>query len=127
MASSLIPHPRSEKHAARIAVWVAQVLVALILFRAGISKLLSDPIMVRTFDVVGAGQWFRFLTGTLEVLGSIGLLIPGISGYAAMVLAAVMAGAVVTHIAILGGSFLIPLVLLALLLGIAWVRLGNRI
>jgi len=39
----------------------------------------------------------------------------------------VMTGAVVTHLVILGGSPVIALVLLAALLTIAWVRLGNRI
>ena len=128
MATNTLPRPRSEKKSvANIALWALQILIALFLIRVGVPKLLGDPVMVQTFGAIGAGQWFRYLTGTLEVAGSIGLLIPGITGYAAIVLAAVMTGAVVTHLVILGGSPVIALVLLAALLTIAWVRLGNRI
>ena len=32
--------------------------------------------MTRTFNQIGAGQWFRYLVGALELAGAIGLLIP---------------------------------------------------
>lgn len=128
MATSTIPHPQSEKHKAlNVTLWIVQTSVAVFLIWAGSLKLSGNPMMVQTFDAVGMGQWFRYLTGLSEVVGSIGLLIPGISGYAALGLAAVMTGAVVTHIVILGGSFLVALILLAALLAIAWFRLGHRV
>jgi putative oxidoreductase len=128
MATSTIPHPHSERHrAVNIAFWVAQVVVAAFLISAGIPKLTGNPTMIQVFDTIGMGQWFRYLTGALEVGGSVGLLIPRDSGYAALLLAAVMTGAIVTHIAILGGSFLVPLILLAVLLAIARFRLGDRV
>jgi uncharacterized membrane protein len=33
--------------------------------------------MVGLFDAIGIGQWFRYLTGGLEVLGAVALLVPG--------------------------------------------------
>ena len=60
--------------------------------------------MVELFDKVGLGQWFRYLTGLLEVAGGIGLLIPRYAFYAALLLVIVMIGAIITHVAIVGGS-----------------------
>src|SRR5262245_14593311 len=128
MATSSIPHPQSEKGTVlNIGLWVLQAGTALFLIYAGVFKLSGNPAMVQAFDMIGLGQWFRHLTGTLEVAGSVALLIPAVAGYAALLLACVMAGAVLTHIAILGGSFLVPLILLAVLLAIAWARLGHRV
>src|SRR4051794_31962104 len=31
---------------------------------------------IESFEKVGLGQWFRYLTGLLEVAGGVGLLIP---------------------------------------------------
>ena len=41
----------------------------------GFFKLSGDPRMVGLFDAIGVGQWFRYVTGSLEVLGAILLLI----------------------------------------------------
>lgn len=32
--------------------------------------------MVELFNEIGLGQWFRYLTGGLEVVGAVALLIP---------------------------------------------------
>jgi len=105
-----------------IVLWVLQIGVAVMFLMAGEMKLAGAPMMVAMFAKIGLGQWFRVLTGTLEVLGGIGLLTPRLSGVAATMLAGVMAGAVATHLFILGGSFVVPLVLLAVSAVIAWGR-----
>ena len=43
---------------------------------AGIVKLTGDPSMITMFDSIGAGQGLRYVVGTLEVAGAIGLLSP---------------------------------------------------
>lgn len=53
------------------------------------------------FSQIGAGQWLRYLVGTAELAGAIGLLIPRLAGLAAAGLAADMAGATIINIAIL--------------------------
>jgi uncharacterized membrane protein YphA (DoxX/SURF4 family) len=108
-------------------LWALQLVLGFFFLQAGIPKLLGNPMMVKIFDVIGLGQWFRYLTGSLEVIGTIGLLIPALAGYAALLLAAVMAGAVVSHLTVLGGSPAIPLALLAGSLIVAWGRLGAKI
>ncbi len=78
--------------------------------------------MVATFQKIGVGQWFRYLTGSLEVLGAIGLLVPGYVFYAAALLATVMVGAVIAHLTVLGGSPAAPAMLLVLTGAIAYLR-----
>jgi putative oxidoreductase len=116
--------PGTRKNLALSAfLWVLQIGAALFLLSAAIPKLTGDPMMVQVFGAIGLGQWFRYLTGLLEVIGSIGLFIPRVTGYAALLLSAVMAGGVLTHLFILGGSPMAAFVLLVVNLVIAWGRL----
>jgi putative oxidoreductase len=105
-----------------IAIWTLSGLAAFAFLGAGAGKLTGAEPMVATFEKIGAGQWFRYLTGVLEVGGAIGLFIPGVAFFAAALLAMVMAGAVVTHLALLGGSPVPALVLLMLTATIAYLR-----
>ena len=108
--------------ALNIALWTLQVLVALALGAAGSGKLLGSPAMIALFDAVGIGQWFRYVTGSLEVLGALLLIVPGRAVFGAVLLACVMAGAVVAHLTVLHTAPTAPLVLLALTALIAWGR-----
>ncbi len=100
--------------ASNIALWTLQVLVALAFVAAGSGKLLGGADMIALFDAVGLGQWFRYVTGSLEVLGALLLIVPGQSAFGAVLLGCVMAGAVVTHFAVLHTAPTAPVVLLAL-------------
>jgi putative oxidoreductase len=108
--------------ASNIALWTLQVLVALAFAAAGSGKLLGGADMIALFDAVGLGQWFRYVTGSLEVLGAILLIVPGTSAFGSVLLACVMAGAVVAHLAVLHTAPTAPFVLLALTALIAWGR-----
>src|SRR5688572_27381852 len=87
--------------ALNIALWTLQGLVALAFIAAGAGKLLGTPDMVAVFDAVAIGQWFRYVTGSLEVLGAVLLIIPGMAAFGAVLLACIMAGAVVAHLTVL--------------------------
>lgn len=115
------PLPASGK-AANTAVWVLQILAAAAFLGAGGAKLAGVPQMVEVFQKVGVGQWFRYVTGTLEVLGAIGLLIPRYTFYAAALLATVMVGAIISHLTVLGGSPAGPIVLLLITGTVAYMR-----
>jgi hypothetical protein len=52
---------------------------------------------VQEFGLIGAGQWLRYLVGTAELAGAIGLLTPWLAGLAAAGLAADMAGATIIN------------------------------
>ena len=81
--------------AALIALWLTQVALALMFLMAGGSKLAGVPAMVSLFDPVGVGQWFRYVTGVIEVTSGIALLVPSAAIFGAMLLIPTMLGAIV--------------------------------
>ena len=103
-------------------VWTLQLLSAALFLFAGLHKLTGDPMMVQMFGVIGLGQWFRYVTGAIEVVAGVLLLIPAGAAYGAAALAVTMVGAIITHLFIVGGSPMIPIVLLASTATIAWAR-----
>src|ERR1700758_2038870 len=94
------------------ALWALQILAAAAFFVAGFSKLSGQPMMVETFDKVGIGQWFRYVTGGIEIASAILLLIPRLTPVGAALLVCTMIGAVLTHLVLIGGSPVPALVLL---------------
>ena len=105
-----------------VGLWILQIGAAGMFLMVGFLKLSGDPQLVGLFDAIGLGQWFRYLTGTLEVAGALLLLLPRTSGLGALMLAGVMVGAVVTHVFIVGGSPLMAISLLVVTGVVAWGR-----
>ena len=97
--------------------WVlmgVKALLTLAFGAAGIAKLMGVEMMVQTFDAVGFGQWFRYVTGIIELGSAIVLWVPGLTAYAAGLLTCTMAGALVAHATVLGmntaaGAFVLGL------------------
>ena len=108
--------------AGRIAVWAVQVVVAGMFLLAGGSKLATAPAMVALFEAVGVGQWFRYVTGLIEVVSAVALLVPSLAPFGAVALVATMIGAITVHLVVIGGSPAIPIVLLFGSLAVAWAR-----
>ena len=105
-----------------VGLWILQIGAAGMFLMVGFFKLSGDPQLVGLFEAIGLGQWFRYLTGALEVAGAFLLLIPRTSGLGALMLAGVMVGAVVTHLFIVGGSPLPAIILLIVTGVVAWGR-----
>jgi putative oxidoreductase len=97
-------------------------LAAATFLLAGGSKLAGVAPMVEMFDKIGLGQWFRYLTGCLEVTGAILLLIPATVILGGALLAVTMVGAIATHLFILGGSPVPAIVLLVLVATVTLYR-----
>ena len=98
----------------RIGAWVVQGVIAAAFLAAGSAKLAGVPFMVGLFAQIGLGQWFRVLTGVVEVAGAVALLIPGLAPIGALWLGGTMVGAVATHLFVLHTSP-VPAVVLGLL------------
>jgi len=112
-----------ERSRARtVTLWILQVGAAAMFLAAGVPKLLGAPAMVQMFNTIGIGQWFRYLTGSIEVLSGLSLLVPSLAFYGAAVLVATMVGAIATHLFIVGGSPVPAIVLLAVTSVIAFLR-----
>jgi putative oxidoreductase len=82
-------------------LWAAQILLAVLFVFAAAPKLTGRPGMVQEFAQIGAGQWMRYLVGTAELAGAIGLLTPWLAGLAAAGLAANMVGATIINATVL--------------------------
>jgi uncharacterized membrane protein len=114
------------------ALWVVQVLLALAFLFAGGTKLVM-PIeeMTRQMpEVPLPGSFLRFI-GVAEVLGALGLVLPGLlrirrglTPLAAAGLAIIMAGAVV--VTAIAGDLLLGLIPLAVGLLAVFVAYGRR-
>jgi uncharacterized membrane protein YphA (DoxX/SURF4 family) len=88
----------------RIGTWVLQGVVAAVFFAAGAAKLAGAAYMVQVFDQIGLGQWFRYLTGVVEVVGAVALIYPGLASLGGLWLGGTMVGAVLTHLFVLHTS-----------------------
>lgn len=89
-------------------------LLTLAFVAAGIAKLVGVGMMIDTFDAVGVGQWFRYLTGFIEIAAAVLLWLPGKQVLGAAILGATMVGAVLAHLFIIGPSA-VPAVVLGLI------------
>jgi putative oxidoreductase len=103
-------------------LWVVQVFGAILFFIAGFAKLSGDEQMVQMFTAVGLGQWFRHVTGLIEVASAILLLIPALSGIIALLAVPMMIGVILTQVLIIGGSPALPIGLLIIASIVAWGR-----
>ena len=115
----------SRWRAVNFALWALQAVLALMFAMAGFAKVGGDAAMVEMFATIGAGQWFRYLVGALEIAGALGVLVPRLSGLAALGLVCLMVGATLINLLVLGASPLLPLVLLAVSTLVAWGRRGR--
>ena len=79
-------------------------LLTLAFLAAGTAKLMGVEMMVGTFEAVGVGQWFRYVTGLVDVGSAILLWVPGMQAIAAGLLACTMIGAVLAHLFDIGPS-----------------------
>jgi putative oxidoreductase len=97
-----------------VSLWIVRGLLAFVFLGAGGAKLYGVPLMVEEFGHMGLGQWFRYFTGSLEVLGALLILTRLLAGFGAMLLICIMIGATIMHLFVIGGSPVPALVLLAL-------------
>jgi len=105
---------QSVRPTRRIGAWAVQAIVAAAFLAAGSAKLAGVPFMVDLFQQIGLGQWFRVMTGVVEVAGAVALLIPGLASIGALWLGGTMVGAVATHLFVLHTSP-VPAIVLGLL------------
>lgn len=97
-------------------------LVALAFLAAGGTKLAGVEMHVQNFANWGYPFWFMYVTGTIEVIAAVLILLPKTRFYGAATLVAVMMGAVLTHIQAGELAMLPPPVILLLLSGtVAWL------
>ena len=84
--------------------WILRIGIAVAFSLFGSEKFPSDPgsPWVRLFHEIGAGQWFRYFTGVVEILGGVLLLIPWTVTIGLALLTCTMASAAVILIFVIG-------------------------
>lgn len=110
----------------RYAVLGVKALLTLAFVAAGGAKLIGAEMMVLTFDAIGWGQWFRYVTGGIEVAAAVLLWVPGLAAVGAALLVATMIGAVIAHLAVLGPS-MVPALVLGVLAALILYRHRDQI
>lgn len=119
------PHSVMWIHRHRLLVELAEVSLAAVFFLVGGAKLVGRHDMIVLFHDIGVGQWFRYVTGTLEVSGAALLLVPLLSGPSALALGGIMIVATLIELFVLHRP---PVAALACLSGhtfVAWARLSH--
>jgi uncharacterized membrane protein YphA (DoxX/SURF4 family) len=106
-------------------VELVELTLAAVFFLVGGAKLIGRPDMVRLFHDIGIGQWFRYVTGTIEVTGALLLIIPFLSGAAAIGLGVVMIVASLVELLVLHRPPFAALACLSAHTLIAWRRVGR--
>jgi hypothetical protein len=91
----------------------------------GGAKLIGRPDMVALFGDIGIGQWFRYVTGTIEVTGAALLIVPRLTGASAVLLGAVMIGATLIEFLVLHRPPVAALVCLSGHAFVAWTRVSG--
>lgn len=99
-----------------------RLVAAAAFLAAGGAKLVGAPMMVEIFEHIGVGQWFRIVTGLVEVSAAIALLVPFTAGLGGLLLAITMVFAIFTHLFVIGGSPVPAVVLLLITASIAWLN-----
>src|SRR6266480_5917556 len=82
--------------------WVLRITAAIILLQTLFFKFTGAPESVYIFTKVGAEPWGRIGSGIVELIAAILILIPSYSWLGSLLALGVMAGAIVSHLTILG-------------------------
>ncbi len=117
-----------------IAIWLVQILLALLFFAVGLGKLTQpkDKLAERMGWVEDFSPGAVKTIGALEILAALGLILPATTGIASVLtplaavgLGIVMLGAMTVHVRRRENQeILVNLVLLLLVAGVAWGRFG---
>jgi len=88
--------------ALQILSWVCRIVAAIILLQTLFFKFTAAPESVYIFTKVGAEPWGRIGSGVVELIAAVFLLTPRFVWAGAILALGVMAGAIVSHLTLLG-------------------------
>jgi uncharacterized membrane protein YphA (DoxX/SURF4 family) len=112
-----------------ITVWALRAILGFVFLALGITKLTGTANMVEYFAAIGWGQWFRYLTGVLDLAGAAMLFVPRLTFYGALALGCTVGTALILSLTVLRSNptwsapqnVLVPLVLTSLAALLAWL------
>lgn len=96
------------------------ILLGLYFIAIAVMGFIGAEPMVKTFDAIGIGQWFRYVTASCQLLGGVLLIVPRMRLLGAFIVSCVLLGALVARIVFMHVSPVPAIVLLAIALLILW-------
>jgi uncharacterized membrane protein YphA (DoxX/SURF4 family) len=122
--------PEETRPRVNIADWMMRLGVAIVFLIAGVEKFSANPNShwVSMFNRIGLGEWFRYFTAVVEIVGAALVLLPRTVTIGLSLLAVTMAGAAVIVFFVLGqrGDSLFPALILIGLLALGWNRWSRQ-
>ena len=121
------PAPNTEAYRLSAMDWSVRAGVALVFTIFALEKLVGSS-WVALFAQIGLGQPFRYLTGALQLAGSLLLLVPRTARLGAGLIGSTMLGAMFVHLFVLDtgvGGAVIPAALLPLIIAAGWHGRGK--
>jgi putative oxidoreductase len=111
--------------------WALRLGVALVYVGIGCEKVFPwrDSYWVKLFTDIGFGLWFMYLTGTIQIIGGLLMIVPRTALFGAALLACTMIGAILTHLFLLNtgvGGAVIPAAFLGLIVAAVRRRFTER-
>jgi putative oxidoreductase len=103
-----------------VGLWVLKNALAALFVMAGGAKLYGVPAMIETFDKVGLGQWLRYFTGALELVGAALLPWPGTAAFGALLLTIICIGAFFAQLLVLHKDIIHAIIMAVIIGAIAW-------
>ena len=103
-------------------LWALRLLMAALFLFAGFAKLSGQEMMVQEFGLLPVGQWFRYLTGVIEILGADSAADSAYSGLGALALLVVDVGAFFAQIAFIHSDWIHTIVIGAILAALVYLQ-----
>jgi uncharacterized membrane protein YphA (DoxX/SURF4 family) len=88
-----------------IGIWVLRLVPAIILLQTLYFKFTANPQSVKLFTAIGMEPLGRIVTGILELIAAILILIPRFTGFGAVLGLIMMTGALFFHLTKIGINF----------------------
>jgi len=85
-----------------IVSWLLQIITAVILLQTLYFKFTAHPESVELFTKLGVEPWGRIVTGIIELIAGILLLIPATVFVGAFIAVGLMVGAILSHLSVIG-------------------------
>ena len=91
---------RSRPRWQTVVFWILSVILCLLFLMAGGTKLAGAKNAVEGFEHLRLPQWFRIVTGVIEVAAAVLVIIPKTRFWGAALIVCTMIGATATHLRI---------------------------
>jgi putative oxidoreductase len=104
------------------------VALGLLFIYIGATKFRSSGMWVGLFQRIGFGDWFRYFTGGMQILGGLLVLAPRTRIVGAAMIACTMLGAAIADVFVLnfGPAAILPLALFAAATAAGWQAWANK-